>query len=130
MRIWMDPVRMAALRVSAADIVNAIGADNYQSAAGQTRGNLVQTNVNAVTDTSDPEVFKRFVIRDEGANTVRLGDVAEVALGAENYDSLVMFDGIPSIYIGILGTTDGNPLTTIKLVTAELEKLKTSYPPG
>ena len=130
MRIWMDPIRMAALRVSAADIVDAIDADNYQSAAGQTRGKLVQTNVNAVTDTSDPEVFKRFIIREEGANAVRLGDVAEVELGAENYDSLVMFDGVPSIYIGILGATDGNPLTTIKLVTAELEKLKKSFPPG
>jgi multidrug efflux pump len=130
MRIWMDPTRMAALKVSAADIVNAISADNYQSAAGQTRGKLVQTNVNAVTDTSDPEVFKRFVIREEGANTVRLGDIAEVELGAENYDSLITFDGVPSIYIGIMGATDGNPLTTIKLVTAELEKLEKSFPPG
>jgi len=130
MRVWMDPVRMAALKVSAADIVNAIGAENYQSAAGQTRSKLVQTDVNAVTDTGDPEIFKRFIISGEGNNAVRLGDVADVELGAENYDSLVMFDGVPSIYIGILGTTDGNPLTTISLVTAELEKLKKSFPPG
>ena len=130
MRVWMDPIRMAALKVSAADVVNTISAENYQSAAGQTRGEFVQTDVNAVTDTGDPEIFKRFVIRGEGNNTVRLGDVADVELGAENYDSLVMFDGVPSIYIGINGTTDGNPLTTIKLVTAELEKLKTSFPPG
>ena len=130
MRVWMDPVRMAALKVSAADIVKAIDADNYQSAAGQTRGKLVQTDVNAITDTNDPDVFKRFIIREEGANTVRLGDVAEVELGAENYDSLVMFDNVPSIYIGINGTTDGNPLTTIKLVTAQLDKMKSSFPPG
>jgi multidrug efflux pump len=130
MRVWMDPVRMSALKVSAADIVNAIGAQNYQSAAGQTRSQLVQTDVNAVTDSSDPEIFKRFVIREEGDNRVRLGDVAEVELGAENYDSLIMFDNVPSIYIGINGTTDGNPLTTIKLVNAELEKLKKSFPPG
>jgi len=130
MRVWMDPVRMAALKVSAADIVKAIGADNYQSAAGQTRGQLVQTNVNAVTDTSEPKVFKRFIIREENGYTVRLGDVAEVELGAENYDSLVMFNNVPSIYIGINGTSDGNPLTTIKLVTAELEKMKSSFPPG
>lgn len=130
MRVWMDPLRMAALKVSAAEIVNAIGIQNYQSAAGQTRGELVQSNVNAITDTDDPEVYKRFVIRGSGNNTVRLGDVAEVELGAENYDSLVMFDGVPSIYIGINGTTDGNPLTTINLVTEELEKLKKSFPPG
>jgi len=130
MRVWMDPVRMAALKVSAAEIVNAISAENYQSAAGQTRGQLVQTDVNAVTDTGDPEIFKRFIIREEGDNKVRLGDVAEIELGAENYDSLVMFDNVPSIYIGINGTTDGNPLTTIKLVTAELEKMKSSFPPG
>ena len=130
MRIWMDPVHMAALNVSAADIVNAIGAENYQSAAGQTRGRLVQTDVNAVTDSSDPDVFRRFVIRDEGPNKVRLGDVAQIELGAESYDSLVMFDGVPSIYIGINGTTDGNPLTTIQLVNEELAKLEKSFPPG
>jgi multidrug efflux pump len=130
MRVWMDPVRMAAQKVSAADIVNAINADNYQSAAGQARGRMVQTDVNAVTDTGDPEVFERFIIREEGENKVRLGDIADIELGAENYDSLIMFDNVPSIYIGINGTTDGNPLTTIKLVTAELEKMKGSFPPG
>jgi len=130
MRIWMDPVRMASLNVSAADIVNAIGAQNYQSAAGATRGKLVQTDVNAVTDSSDPEVFRRFVIRDDGMNVVRLGDVADIELGAESYDSLVMFDGVPSIYIAINGTTDGNPLTTIQLVNEELAKLNKSFPPG
>ncbi|MCP4332048.1 MAG: MMPL family transporter [Gammaproteobacteria bacterium] len=130
MRVWMDPVRMAAQKVSAADIVNAINTENYQSAAGQARGQLVQTDVNAVTDTGDPEVFERFIIREEGDNRVRLGDIADIELGAENYDSLIMFDNVPSIYIGINGTTDGNPLTTIKLVTAELEKLKHSFPPG
>jgi multidrug efflux pump len=130
MRVWMDPVRMSAHKVSAADIVNVIGNENYQSAAGQTRGQLVQTDVNAVTDTGDPDIFNRFIIKDEGDNKVRLGDVAEIELGAENYDSLIMFDNVPSIYIGINGTTDGNPLTTIKLVTAELEKLKKSFPPG
>ncbi len=130
MRIWMDPVRMAAQNVSAADIMAAIGAENYQSAAGQTRGRLVQTDVNAVTDSADPGVFRRFVIRDDGMNKVRLSDVAEIELGAENYDSLVMFDNVPSIYIGINGTTDGNPLTTIQLVNAELAKLEKSFPPG
>lgn len=130
MRVWMDPVRMAALRVSAAEIMTAISAGNYQSAAGQTRGDFVQTNVNAITDTSDPEVVKRFVIREQDGKTVRLGDVARVELGAENYDSLVMFDGLPSIYIGILGTTDGNPLTTIENVNVKLEELKKSFPPG
>jgi len=130
MRVWMDPVRMSAHKVSAADIVNAIGNENYQSAAGQTRGQLVQTDVNAVTDTGDPDIFRRFIIKEEADNKVRLGDVAEIELGAENYDSLIMFDNVPSIYIGINGTTDGNPLTTIKLVTAELEKLKKSFPPG
>ena len=130
MRVWMDPVRMAAHKVSAADVVNAINADNYQSAAGQARGGLVQTDVNAVTDSGDPAVFERFVIREEGSNLVRLGDVADIELGAEDYDSLIMFDNVPSIYIGINGTTDGNPLTTIKLVTAELEKIKKSFPPG
>ena len=130
MRIWMDPVRMSALNVSPADMVNAIGSENYQSAAGQTRGQLVQTDVNAVTDSSDPEVFRRFVIRDDGLNKVRLGDVAQIELGAESYDSLVMFDNVPSIYIGINGTTDGNPLTTIQLVNEELAKLEKSFPPG
>ena len=122
MRVWMDPLRMSALKVSAADVVNAISANNYQSAAGQARSKLVQTDVNAATDSGDPAVFERFAIREEGDNVVRLGDVADIELGAENYDSLIMFDNVPSIYIGINGTTDGNPLTTIKLVTPNWRK--------
>ncbi|MFT5504948.1 MAG: multidrug efflux pump, partial [Gammaproteobacteria bacterium] len=130
MRIWMDPLKMAALKVSAADIVNAIGKDNFQSAAGLTRGDLVQTSVNAITDSSDPDVFKRFVVRKNGSQIVRLEDVADVEMGAENYDSLVMFNGVPSIYIGIQGTADGNPLTTIEAVTKKLESMESAFPPG
>jgi multidrug efflux pump len=130
MRVWLNPAKMASHKVSPVDVVNAINADNYQSAAGKTRGQLVETSVNATTDTDDPEVMERFIVRTEGDNVVRLGDVAKVTMGAENYDSKVMFDGVTSIYIGINGTTDGNPLTTIKLVNAELEKLKNAFPPG
>lgn len=129
-RIWMDPVKMAAKQVSAAQIVQAINANNYQSAAGVTKGEYVQVNVNAVTDTSDPEVFKRFVVAGSGDNVVRLQDVAEIELGAESYDSLVMFNGIPSIYIAINGTSDGNPLETIQLVNQRLEQMQSSFPPG
>jgi multidrug efflux pump len=130
MRVWMDPLKMAALKVSAADIVTAIGKDNFQSAAGVTRGDLVQTSVNAITDSSDPDVFKRFVVRKNGSQIIRLEDVADVELGAENYDSLVMFNGVPSIYIGIQGTADGNPLTTIEAVTKKLESMESAFPPG
>ncbi|MDE1462159.1 MexW/MexI family multidrug efflux RND transporter permease subunit [Spartinivicinus poritis] len=128
MRLWLDPVNMAAFQVSAQDINQAILSNNFLSAAGQTKGEWVVTNVNAKTDLSDVEAFKDMVIKSQADSLVRLKDVAEVTLSAENFDSFVAFNGIQSVYVAISPTPSANPLDVIKRVRAAMPAIEKQLP--
>src|SRR5881396_2896340 len=91
MRIWLKPDRMAALNVSPAQVRQALAANNYLAAVGQTKGSLVKVNLTANTDLHTADDFKQLVIRQENGKLVRLSDVADVVLGAEDYDTEVRF---------------------------------------
>ena len=93
MRIWLKPDRMAALNINPAQIRDALAANNFLSAVGRTKGSLVQVNLSANTDLRSVEEFRNLVVRQTGDNLVRLRDVADVVLGAEDYDSEVRFGG-------------------------------------
>ena len=89
MRIWLKPDRMAALNVSPAQVRQALANNNYLAAVGQTKGALVQVNLTANTDLRSVDEFKQLVITQSGGAVVRLADVADVVLGAEDYDTAV-----------------------------------------
>src|SRR5512136_467887 len=91
MRIWLKPDRMAALNVSPVQVRQALAANNFLTAMGQTKGSLVQVNLTSNTDLSSVEEFKRLVIREQAGAIVRLEDIGEVVLGAEDYDADVRF---------------------------------------
>ncbi|MBI1778229.1 MAG: efflux RND transporter permease subunit [Proteobacteria bacterium] len=130
MRIWLDPIRMAALRVTANDVADAIRRNNYQSAPGQTKGSFDAVNLNAKTGLSSPEEFGQLVVRSDGAALVRLRDIAKVELGAENLDTSVVFDGQPAVALGIQGTPEANPLTVIDDVLKVLPDIQATLPAG
>lgn len=131
MRIWLDPDRMAALGVTAAEVTEALTENNFQSAAGKTKGEYVAISIDAKTDTESVESFKNIVIKDgnDGA-LVRLRDVARVELGAENYDSSVYFNGKKAVFIGITATPTANPLSVITKVKKILPNIKRVFPPS
>src|SRR5947208_11429987 len=83
-RVWLKPDKMAALNVSPAQVRQALASNNYLSAVGQTKGMLIQQNLTASTDLHSVEEFKRLVVRQRDGQVVRLGDLADVALGAED----------------------------------------------
>ncbi len=130
MRIWLDPVRMAALNVTAAEVNAAIQRNNFQSAPGQTKGAFDIVNLNAKTGLSDPESFAELVVRSTGASLVRLRDIAKIELGVEQTDTGVVFDGQPAIALGIFGTPEANPLTVIDDVLAQLPSIQANLPAG
>ena len=86
MRIWLKPDRMAALNINPAQIREALAANNFLSAVGRTKGSLVQVNLSANTDLRSIEEFRNLVVRQSGDKLVRLRDVADVVLGAEDYE--------------------------------------------
>ncbi|HMK74290.1 MAG TPA: efflux RND transporter permease subunit, partial [Myxococcaceae bacterium] len=87
MRIWLKPDKMASLNVSPAQVRQALAANNYLAAVGNTKGSLVQVNLIANTDLRSVDEFKNLIIRQSGGAVIRLSDVADVVLGAEDYDA-------------------------------------------
>ena len=128
MRIWLKPDRMAALNVSPAQVRQALAANNYLAAVGQTKGSLVQVNLTANTDLRSVDEFKRLIIRQSGGAVVRLSDVAEVVLGAEDYDAAVNFTGQTAVFIGVWALPNANSLDVIKRARAELALIQKQLP--
>ncbi len=128
MRIWLDPVRMAALGVTAEDVNAAIRRDNYLAATGATEGELVRVEVDAHTDMQTPEAFAALTVRQVGDERVRLGDVARVELAAENSDFRSFSSGRDAIFIGISPSPDANPLEVSRAVKGALPRLRANLP--
>jgi len=128
MRIWLKPDRMAAQNVSPTQVRQALEANNYLAAVGQTKGSLVQVNLTANTDLRSVREFQQLVVREKDGATVRLGDVADVVLGAEDYDSAVNFSGQTAVFIGVWALPNANSLDVIKKVRVELDSLQKEIP--
>jgi multidrug efflux pump len=101
MRVWLKPERMAALGISPSTIRDALTRNNYLSALGKTKGSMVSVNLIANTDLRTPEEFRQLVVKENSGVVVRLGDVADVVLGAENYDQDVRFNGQTATFMGV-----------------------------
>ncbi|GIZ13625.1 multidrug efflux RND transporter permease subunit [Pseudomonas sp. NCCP-436] len=130
MRLWLDPVKMAAYGVTAGDLNDAVRKYNFLSAAGEVKGQYVVTSINATTDLKSAEAFGAIPVKTVGDTRVLVRDIARVEMGAENYNSISSFDGIPSVYIAIKATPSANPLDVIKHVRAALPELEAQLPPN
>src|SRR6058998_81138 len=130
MRIWMKPDRMAALNISPAQVRNMLARNNFLSAVGNTKGSLLQVNLTANTDLHTVDDFKKLVIRQEKGNLVRLSDIADVELGAEDYNTEVRFSGQKAVFMGIYVLPNANAVDVIKRVRAEMEQIQKELPAG
>lgn len=114
MRVWLKPERMAALQVTASDVSNALSSNNVLAAVGSTKGQMVAIDMTARTDLRNADEFRQLVVREEGGAIVRLGDVADVALGSENYGTSVRINGEAATFMGIFVAPDANSLDVIR----------------
>jgi multidrug efflux pump len=129
-RIWLDPARMAGRNVSPDDVAAAIRANNFQAAAGQTKGYLIVSNVTTNTDLRSIDQFKRMTVKAKDGGFVRLEDIATVELGAQSTDSSVSLSGQQAIFIGVQSTPQGNPLNIVKGVRALFPEIERNLPPS
>jgi multidrug efflux pump len=130
MRIWLKPDRMAALNVSPAQVRQALAANNFLSALGRSKGSYIQVDLTADTNLHTVDDFKRLSVRDQNGAIVRLGDVAEIVLGAEDYDTEVHFSGQTAVFMGIWPLPNANSLDVIKRVRAEMVSIQAELPSG
>src|SRR5579863_2810972 len=110
MRIWLKPEQMAARGVSPSDVRTALANNNYLSALGATKGTMVSVNLIANTDLRSADDFKQMVIKQDKGVVVRLGEISDVVLGAENYDQDVRFNGETATFMGIWTLPTANTL--------------------
>src|SRR5499425_640655 len=130
MRLWLRPQEMAARGVSPSDVHDALAKNNYLSALGSTKGSMVSVNLVANTDLRTTEEFRQMVIKQDGGTVVRLGEIADVQLGAENYDQDVRFNGQTATFMGIWVLPTANSLEVIKDVRAALPAIESQLPTG
>src|SRR6266700_1765227 len=130
MRLWLDPVRMAGRGVSPSDVSAAIASNNFQSAAGQSKGYFIVSNVSTNTGLTDVNQFKRMIVKSKDGGFVRIEDIANVELAAQSSDASGAFNGEHAIFIGVQATPQGNPLTLVKGVRALFPELERNLPPS
>jgi multidrug efflux pump len=130
LRAWLDASKLAAHNVTAQDVFTALGNNNYLAAVGSSKGQMVTIDMTAGTDLHSVQEFRQLAIKQVGDSIVRLEDVAEVTLGAENYDLNVAFSGKHSVFIGIKVAPQANILTVAKRVRAAFPDLQAQLPTG
>jgi len=130
MRVWLDPDRMAAQGISPSQVESALASNNYLSALGRTKGSMVSVNLVANTDLKNPEEFRQLVVKEEAGTVVRLGDIADVALGAENYDEDVRFNGQTATFMGVWVLPTANSLDVIGRVREAIPGIREQLPAG
>jgi multidrug efflux pump len=130
MRVWLDPVKMAGRNVTTTEVAAAIAANNFQAAAGQTKGYYTISNVSTNTDLQSVEQFKRMTVKAKDGGFVRMEDIAEVELAAQSTNASVAFSGQHAIFIGVQATPQGNPLNIVKGVRALFPDIERNLPPS
>ena len=137
MRLWLDPPRLAARRLTAGDVVNALREQNVNVAAGSVgesparTGQTYQMSVRAAGRLSEASEFENIIVKaGADGSLVRLRDVGSAELGAETYGSALRFQGIEALGFAVVGLPTANALEVRRGVDAELDRLSQSFPPG
>ena len=130
MRIWLKPGQMAARGVSPSDVRDALAKNNYLSALGSTKGSMVSVNLVANTDLKNSDEFKQMVVKEQNGVVVRLGEIADIGLGAESYDSDVRFNSQTATFMGIWVLPTANSLDVIRAVRSEIPGIRAQLPQG
>ena len=137
MRLWLDPDRLAARGLTAGDVTSALREQNVQVAAGSLgqapapSGQMFTLSVRAVGRLTDPSEFDNIILKSgRDGSLVRLADVGRAELGAETYAAELRFQGVEAVGFGVTQLPTANSLDVERAVTAELDRLAESFPPG
>jgi multidrug efflux pump len=130
MRIWLKPDKMAALGISPSQVSDALANNNYLAALGATKGSMVSVNLSANTDLQNVDDFRQLVVKEDQGTVVRLGDIADVVLGAENYEQEVRFNGESATFMGIWVLPTANTLEVIRHVREAIPQIQAGLPVG
>ncbi|MDD1016585.1 MexW/MexI family multidrug efflux RND transporter permease subunit [Pseudomonas rubra] len=129
MRLWIDPARLAARGLTAADVAEAVRRNNYQAAPGKIKGQFVISNIRVNTDLTSVGEFRELVIRNDGNGLVRIKDIGTVELGAASVETSASMDGVRAVHLGLFPTPGGNPLVIVDGIRKVLPDIRKTLPP-
>lgn len=130
MRVFLNPIKMAALGVTPADVSGVLAKNNFLTAAGNTKSEYVAINMTAKTDLNDAQQFANLIVQSRHGSIIRLRDIAEIKLGSQDYNSSVTFNGKKAVFIGITPTPTANPLRVISGARALMPAIVKEFPPS
>ncbi len=130
LRAWLDPQKLAAYGLTAADVTTALAANSVISGLGTTKGQMVQFNLSASTDLHSAQQYRALAIKEVNGGIIRLSDVANVTLGSDDYESSVAYDGKKGVYLGIQTVPSASLLAVISGVKRALPAIQQALPTG
>ncbi|SMF31297.1 multidrug efflux pump [Azospirillum oryzae] len=130
MRLWLDPQRMAAYRVTPQDVENALRKQNVEIPAGRVESVAREFTVVSETDLRSPAEFENIILRDDSGYLVRLRDIGRAELGALDERVSARFNGRGAVAIGVVKQSTANPLDVSKAVNEALPKIRAALPEG
>lgn len=130
LRAWLDPKKLAAYGLTAADVSQQLANNDFISGLGTSKGEMVQVTLKASTSLHTLEEFRNLILKQEKGAIVRLKDVANVTLGSDDYESEVGFDGETAVYVGIQVAPSANLLDVVKGVRAVFPEIVAQLPQG
>lgn len=130
MRIFLNPIKMAALGVTPSDVSAVLASNNFLTAAGESKSEYVAINMTAKTDLNNAEEFSNLIVKSKKGSIIRLRDIAKVTLGSQDYDSSVTFNGKKAVFISITPTPTANPLTVISDARKLMPSIVKEFPPS
>jgi multidrug efflux pump len=130
LRAWLDPKKLAAYGLTATDISTALVNNDYISAVGNTKGQMIQVTLTSTTNLHSLSEFRNLVVKQVNGTIIRLSDVAQVSLGADSYESSVAFDGKNGLFVGIQIAPTANLLKVIAGIKAAFPEIQAQLPQG
>ncbi|WP_367875160.1 efflux RND transporter permease subunit [Luteolibacter sp. Populi] len=128
MRVWIDPDKLAALNLSPGDVHAALRRNNYLAAVGRTKGKLVEINLLANTDLRSTTEFENLIVAERDGAIVRLSEVADVELGAEEPDYIAKHNQKEGVYLGIWPLIGSNEIDVAKALEKEMDRIRPTLP--
>ena len=130
MRVWLDPRRLAEHGLTVADVERALQQGNAEIPSGRIEGGGREFSVRTRGDLATPAEFSAITVAESGTRLVRLGDVADVTLGAEDDRTIIRYNGVPSIGLGVVKQQKSSTVDVARRIRAALPALRGLLPAG
>lgn len=128
MRLWMDPIKMASLKLAPSDVLSALTRENVELPSGRVEGQATELTVRTMGRLTSEEDFNNLIIKDDGANVVRFQDIGEARLGPENDRTIMRRDGVPSVGVALIAQPGANNIEIADELYKRLDQIRRDLP--